>query len=270
MEESIVLGAVQGIFEWLPVSSEGMVTLVRVHVFGGTVSEAIRIALFLHVGTVCAAVVYFWKDVAALVRALFSWRHAPQEVRALLWFIVVAAIVTGAVGGVLLQGVFASGIGKGAGLLASALVGVLLIGTGIMQWRARKGGESGTRRVADLTWKDALVFGAVQGLAVLPGFSRSGLTVSMLLLRRVHEEAAFRASFLASIPVVIGGNIVLELVRRGAAQEAGWAAAGVGLLVSFAVGLATIHGLMYAARKIRFDIFVIGFGILLVALSFFN
>ncbi len=264
-----MLGAVQGIFEWLPVSSEGMVTLARVHVFGGTVSDAIRIALFLHVGTVCAAVVYFRKDVAALVRALFSWKRASQEVRALFWFIAAATIVTGAVGGALLQGIFASGIGKGAGSFASALVGVLLVGTGIMQWRAREGGESRTRRISDLTWKDALVFGAVQGLAVLPGFSRSGLTVSMLLLRRVHEEAAFRASFIASVPVVIGGNIVLELVQRGAVQEAGWAASVAGLIVSFVVGLATIHGLMRLARTVRFDIFIIGFGALLVAISFF-
>lgn len=259
MLEALVLGLVQGVVEWLPVSSEGAIVLTRLYVFDSSASlhESIELALFLHFGTFLSALVYFRKDVFELLRGALRFNRTRRPLRRTLLFLVVATLISGLLGFGLLELIESMEAqlrltGKGITLL----VGVLLLFTGFTQLRAGGGGEL---KPDDLGIADGLLLGIAQGLAALPGISRSGMTVSVLLLRNYREEESLRLSFLLSLPIVLGANVVLNLNRFVLT-----ASSVTGLLASFVAGLLTIHGLLAFARRIRFGYFVLLFGVLTI------
>ena len=100
MFEQLILGIIQGIAEWLPVSSEGLIILVKTNLFdsAGNIEEAIHQALYLHFGTFLAALIYFHRDVKKLIETAFSYRSQPQETQKLFSFLLIATIVSGALG----------------------------------------------------------------------------------------------------------------------------------------------------------------------------
>lgn len=255
MLEALVLGLAQGISEWLPVSSTAVVWLLKESLFGADpAAETLRLALFLHLGTVLAAGVYLWRDVVGLTRALLRGGGEDPARRRTLLFLIVSTAITGVLGIGLLELIEALEPAlRGAGRSITAGIGVLLLITAALQGLRPEGG---LRAPKNLTYVDGTLLGFVQGLAVLPGLSRSGLTVPALLLRRVDDEHALRLSFLMSLPVVLGGNVILN--AEAAAPDA---AALVGLGASFLAGLATIHGLLRLARRLDFGVFVALFGL---------
>lgn len=258
----VVLGLIQGIFEWLPVSSEAMIVLAQNTWFGELdLESSVKLALFLHLGTVLAAIVYFYEDVWNLIKTLFQYRVAKLEDKVLFWFLVASTITTAIVGlGVLeLLKQFDANDLTGRALLFA--IGILLLITAFTQLR-RTVPERG-RSSAEATIPDGLLLGVVQGLAGLPGLSRSGSTVAVLLLRKFSDVAALRLSFLASIPAVLGGNIILnrEFFTLNGPELAG-------LFAAFLAGLATIHIMLVVARKISIGYFVLAFAILIIASSF--
>lgn len=262
MYQYIVLGFIQGIFEWLPVSSEAMIVLAQNTWFGELdLTSTVRLALFLHLGTVLAAIVYFYEDIWRLLKTLFQYSSVKLEDKVLFWFLVASTLTTGVVGlGVLqlLEQFDASDL-PGRTLLFA--IGILLLITALTQLR-RTVQEHG-RSSNEVTIPDGLLVGAIQGLAGLPGLSRSGSTVAVLLFRKFSDVSALRLSFLASIPAVLGGNILLnrDYFSFGAPEVAG-------LLASFVAGLATIHLMLVVARKISIGYFVLIFAILVLASSF--
>ena len=262
MFESIVLGTIQGIAEWLPVSSEGIIVLVKTNFFESkTLIDTVEIALFLHLGTFLAALVYFRKDVWALVVSLFKYKTSLIETKAVLHFLVISTFISGIVIFGFLK-IFDSSdaIILATGKTITIIIGIMLLITGILQLRSRK---FGWRSSANLNYKDSIALGIMQGLAAIPGLSRSGLTVSSLLLRNFKESEAIRLSFLMSLPVVLGGNIVLNL------QGFSWSLERfVALLFAFVFGLLTIDILLRVARKIQFAWFVLGFGVLMILTVF--
>ena len=263
MVEHIILGSIQGIAEWLPVSSEGLIVLARTNLFPAdqTVAETIREALFLHLGTFFAALVYFRADVLRLFRALLNVKAAEQPVRRLLIFLFVSTVITGFLGFVIMESenhALSQTIGSSAPLI-NAGIGILLLVTGVLMVLAKK--RRGLhRKTEDINGGDAITLGIVQAFAAAPGLSRSGLTVSALLLRGLRETDALRISFLMSLPVVFVANIALNLPLLFGLSAAHVA----GLTASFLFGLLTIHGLLKLAKRINFGAFVIFFGILLL------
>lgn len=257
----IVLGVIQGLAEWLPISSEGMIILAQTWLFGqDSLSVGIENALWLHLGTFLAALIYFRFDIWQLLKALFRWREANQENRNLLIFLLVSTVVSGILGLGLLQLVETmedtiSVAGQGV----TALVGVLLVVTGWMQVTSK---DAGVRKEKDLKILDGMGLGLAQGLAALPGFSRSGLTVAALLMRKFDKVTSLRLSFLMSMPIVLAGNIILNIDASRA--EPG---ALVGVLVAFVVGIVTIHYFMKLAARMNFGKFVVVMGILTIIAS---
>jgi len=255
--QMLILGAIQGIAEWLPVSSEGLLTLVQLHVFGKTFATSLGTALWLHLGTVIAAVVYFRSDVVRIVRRLPSWiARRPQmtdDDRRLMDFLAIATAATGVLGLPLLAVSFQADLVMRA---ATALIGGLLILTGILQRVAR---SFGTRASSDAGTGDAILTGLMQGLAVLPGVSRSGFTVAALLFRQFEETEALRLSFLMSIPAILGAQVLVEL---SGFVELDWSAAVAGTGAAALVGWATIAGLIRVARRLPFWAVAIGLGVL--------
>lgn len=260
MFESIILGITQGIAEWLPVSSEGLIFLIKTNFFysGERVRDIASLALFLHFGTFLAALVYFRKDVLELLKALFNYKKAKAEDLKVLIFLIVTTLISGVLGLILLNWVDTLDLERveDTTKIITMVIGFLLLVTAILQFKARRNGQ---RESKDIKHCDSFILGIVQAFASLPGLSRSGLTVSTLLFRKFQEETALKLSFLMSLPLVLGGNIVLNLDKFSLNLES-----LLGLLFSFIFGLLTIDILLRVAKKINFAWFVLVFGLLMI------
>lgn len=262
MLENIVLGSLQGITEWLPISSEAVLVLGQT--FFGTeksLEEMIMFSLFLHMGTFLAALIYFRRDVIHISKNLLRYRKADAHTKRIITFLVLATSVSGAIGILLYQLVLEAAeevalTGKGITLA----IGMLLLITAWLQLKKR---NEPTRTEESLNPCDGALLGIAQGLAVLPGISRSGITVAALLLRGLDDTTSLRLSFLLSLPIVLAGNIFLNIK-----MFAFDAAAFMGLFFSFVFGILTIHYLLRIASRINFGYFILIFGVVTIASVF--
>jgi undecaprenyl-diphosphatase len=229
----IILGILQGIFEWLPISSEGVVALFSSFLINDT--KPVDVALFLHFGTLLAVLVYFRKDWKELIQL-----KNPK----LLKFLIIATIISLAIGYPLYH--FVSDIAIGSSLLL--IMGIGLLFTAYFNKKKRKFKIKFN--------KIAIVAGVLQGLAVIPGLSRSGSTIFGLSLGKLSPDEILKISYMMSAPVVLAGAVYVGL--KNPLVAAGWPA----LIASFAVGLLSLHALIKISRKINFAVFALVFGIL--------
>lgn len=238
--EAIVLGVVQGLTEFLPVSSSGHLVLFQNLL--GLHEPEILFDICVHIGTLVAVLVVFHKDIWRLLTAACS---LPRLVRETGSFKQVAAdnpeireivfIVVGSVPTALLGIMFAEIAHR---LFSSVtLVGIMLLVTGTFLWFTRKINTMG-RPLTGMRYRDALLLGLAQGIAILPGISRSGATISAALYLGIDREIAGRFSFLLSIPAILGALILgldseamqtrlpfhLVLIGAGSAAVVGYAA----------------------------------------------
>ena len=258
---AVLLGVVQGVLEWLPVSSEGGVALALSLVTGESGGVSTRFALVLHVGTAVAAFAYYRGELFDIARDAPDWRPraAFDATNADLSFLGVATLTSGVVGiGVYL--LFREVVSELAGGGFVAAVGALLVVTGLVQRVAE------TYGLGEREWPDpldAVLVGAMQGLALLPGVSRSGTTVSVLLLRGHDGEGALRLSFLLSIPASLGAGLLVVLGDGVPAVSP--LAAVLALVASAVVGYLTVGALVALVRRVAFWGVCVGFGALAVA-----
>lgn len=257
---ALLVGAVQGVVEWLPISSEGTVALVLT-LLDYDPATAVQLALVLHLGTALAATAYYRRDIIDYLRRLPGWRpgEAFSPDLASLTFLAVATLVSAAVdlaGYRLLLGA-ASELAGGTFI---ALIGALLVVTGVVQRLAADTLLPTPDRPRPL---DAVLVGVGQGLADLPGISRSGTTVSLLLLRGYDGETAFDLSFLLSIPAALGAG-ALAFADAGGLGAITPTAAAAALLASALVGYATIDALLSVVERVAFWGVCVGFGALAV------
>jgi len=259
MIEALVLGTIQGIAEWLPISSDGMIVLAKQYLFGDetSIADLLKFALLLHAGTLIAAIVYFRKDVAAILKGIIVWKQADSETRSIIRFLFLSTAMTGIIGLFFLLLLEKMTIGEAPGRVLTAMTGVALLVTAWFQIRAKRHG-AGKRDARDLSVADALTLGVAQGFTVLPGLSRSGTTVSLLLLRGVADTTALRVSFLMSIPVVLAANIAINYEYFLNLTPETFAGIGAALVWGFL----TIGWLMKVASKVNFTKFIIFFGVL--------
>lgn len=253
---ALLVGVVQGIVEWLPISSEGTVALVLA-LLDTDPATAVQLALVLHLGTALAATVYYRGDILDLLQLLPAWRpnRAFSTELASLTFLAVATLVSAAVGfaGYQLLIDAASELTGGAFIV---LIGGLLVVTGVIQRLA----DDTVLPTPDLPRPlDAVLVGVGQGLAVLPGVSRSGTTVSLLLLRGYDGETAFDFSFILSIPAAVGAGVFVVL-DLGGLPGFDLRAATVALAASAVVGYATIGALLGLVERVAFWGVCVGFG----------
>ncbi len=253
--KAIIIGVIQGITEWLPISSEGMTSLIMVNLFGSTLKEAVLLAIWVHAGTLLAAIVFFRKDLWDVLLNLVAYlggSKRSREIGRLTWFLGVSTFLTALIGTpILLLGLDRIDI---PGDFATFVIGLMLIITGVFQLLAGKVGRS----FKDLKVADALTVGGVQGFSTLPGISRSGITVSTLLFLGYDAKEALRLSFLMSIPVVLGAEIGLVVLDKITFDMNTVAAAGA----SFLAGIATIKLFITVAERISFGYFCVVIGIL--------
>lgn len=255
---SVVMGVVQGIGEFLPISSSAH--LILIPWFLGWNDGAIGTLTFdvaLHLGTLTAVVGYFWRDWISLIRAIpatISWLFqrlrgtapAPDTASHLLIAIVIGTI-PGAITGKLLQDTV-EGPFRNPLLLAGTLA---LMGLALWLVDRRMPQQRGLNQ---LNWRDALLVGLAQGAAIVPGVSRSGATMTAARGLKLDRTAAARFSFLLSAPITLAA-VLLKLPDMLAASRSELPTFIVGVLVSGIVGALSIHFLLGYIRKIGFGIF---------------
>jgi len=255
MVESIILGTIQGIFEWLPISSQGNLVLVMVGIFGVGIVSAFKYSIFLHLGTFLAVLVYFRKDVIKIIARLKKYRPGfKRKEDGLISFLIITTVITGIIGYPLYELVINLNL---PGEIFIGLIGIALIVTGLLQ---KYSFNKKIKEKKKLNFKDSVLLGVLQGLAIIPGISRSGITISGFLFRKYSPKQGLYLSFLMSVPVVFIGGIFLPLIQGF--PEVNLVNLILGLGFAFIFGLLTIKLLLSLAQKIKFWLFCIFIGIL--------
>ena len=249
----IFLGIVEGITEWLPISSTGHMILVD-EFLKLNVSDGFKEMFFvvIQLGAILAVPVIFWKKLFP-----FSKKSTKEEKVQIwhLWFKVVVGVLPAAVLGLLLDDFLDEH------LYNFVVVAIALVVYGvafILVEKFKKDKEYRIESVYDITYKDALIIGAYQVLSLIPGTSRSGSTILGGMLSGVSRTAAAEFSFFLAIPVMLGASAlkVLKFVMEGfAATTLELALLAVGIVVSFLVSLAVIEFLMSFVKKHSFKVF---------------
>jgi undecaprenyl-diphosphatase len=248
--QSIVLGLVQGLTEFLPISSSAHLTLVP-WIFGWE-DPGLAFDVFLHWGTLVAVFGYFANDWFGLLRAGFASvlerRIGFERERILFWMLVLATIPAG------LAGYFFRDLSAGA-FRAPLIIAISLALVGfLMYWIDGK--YPPYRNIADLTWKDAMKIGFAQAFALIPGVSRSGSTMTMGRYLGLNREAAARFSFLLSFPIILAAGLfeTKHLLSSGASGlSTSYLVAG--FLSSLFSGVLSIHVLLAYLRTADFAVF---------------
>jgi undecaprenyl-diphosphatase len=242
--KSVVLGVVEGLTEFLPVSSTGHLTvaekLLSLPVNDASVTGYTAV---IQVGAIVAAIIYFFKDIVRIVRGfvlgLFSKRHRGFDYR-FGWYVIVGSLPIALVG----LGAQDAITGPLRNLWVVALA--LILWSAVMVYAERAGRQTRGERSTNFT--DAVIIGIAQSAALFPGVSRSGATISFGLLRDLDRVTATRLSFFLGIPALLGGG-VFELKDALTGPSVGVPALAVGTIVSFIVGYASIAWLLRFVGK---------------------
>lgn len=261
----LILGMVQGVSEWLPISSKTQIMMVSIYLLHMAFNQAYVLGLFLEAGTVIAAIVYFRRDVWELLKALVL--RGSEYGYMMLKYVVIITVATGIVGVPLYLLVADSIKGVGVGL-PMVILGLILLGDSALIWvsRARYVPRRGLR---DLRPWELVLIGAVQGIAALPGVSRSGVTVSAMLLLGLKPEDSFKLSFISLIPAAIGASAATALLTRhtlgSVVNMLDPSTVAMAIVVSAVVSIFLIDALLRFARSNRIALLTATLGALAIA-----
>jgi undecaprenyl-diphosphatase len=241
--QAIILGIVQGLTEFLPISSSGHLVILPYFLnWNLPAKEMFVFDVLVQLGTLVAVIFYFWKDLTAIIAGFFKQLFADtpfatHEAR-MGWLLIVATIPAG-LAGIFLQGLversFSSPLVTGIALLITAVLMILAENISL------KVGDT-----QDITFFDALIMGLIQSLALFPGISRSGATISGGMMRHLKREAAGKFSFLMSIPIMLaaGGLSSYQMVTEVPDLGSFLPIMAIGFLTALVVGYAAIRWLL--------------------------
>ncbi|WP_425956763.1 undecaprenyl-diphosphate phosphatase [Xylanimonas sp. McL0601] len=250
---AILLGVIEGVTEFLPVSSTGHLTITE-KLLGLPVDDpgVTAFTAIIQLGAIVAVVLYFWRDILTLVTAWARGlrdREARDQDYRLAWFVLAGSVPIGIIG------FLARDIVSGPLRNLWVVVGALLVWSAVM-WAAER---AATLRKSErnLSLADTVVIGLVQCLALVPGVSRSGATISAGLFRGLDRVAAARFSFLLSIPALVAAGGYEAATSAGdLSATVGWAATLVATAVSFVVAYAAIAWLLGLVARRPITIFI--------------
>lgn len=248
--QAAVLGLIQGLSEFLPVSSSGHLVLMQ-QMFGIT-EPVLAFDVAVHVGTLLAVCAYFFNDLIAIIKGLFgsctAWMQkrpvTAEEKKSLQ---IAAVIILGSIP----TAIIGFSFNQIAHTLYSSVwvVGCMLLITGTFLWLTRRI-NTAPPNTQKVTWLKALGIGTVQGLAVLPGISRSGATIATALFLGIDRTTAVRFSFLLSIPAIFGAALLTGL-EFDSSTEIDAGVVGVGTVVAAVTGYVALKWLVYMVQKGR-------------------
>lgn len=265
--EAILLGAVEGFTEFLPVSSTGHLTILE-NLLGYTTDDPDITAFtaIIQVGAVAATVFFLRKDIVRILRAWFRGLARPAERGdrdyRFGWAVILGSLPIAVVGLAFKDEIETT--------LRSLwfVAGALILWSGVMWFADSRATQE--RHEDDVTWRDTLVIGIVQCLALVPGVSRSGATMSAGLLRGIDRVAVTRLSFFLSIPALTGAGILQTIDEFDRISSGvGWGPTLLATAVSFVVALAAVSWLLRYIARHTYSVFIVyrvGLGTLLIAL----
>jgi undecaprenyl-diphosphatase len=255
--QALVLGVVQGLTELLPISSSGHLILVPWSADWTYLEQHDRFNqtfdVALHLGTLVAVAAYFWSDIVRLIGAFFGSlrrRRIASADERIVWFVVVATIPAGLVG-IAGENYIADHLGE------PWQIAILLAAGAVLLWWADRTPQE--RGMGDLNLRQALVMGFAQALALAPGVSRSGITITAGRFMRLDRDSAARFSFLLLLPTVLGAVLLKGVgdVALGDLPD-GWQGPFlVGTLAALGSGLVAIDWLLGYVRRHTYDVFVV-------------
>jgi len=240
--QTIILGLIQGLTEWLPISSTGHLRLTE-HFFN--LKVPILFDVLLHAGTLIVTLLFFRKDIKSILVALAK-RDFKTENGKLIPLIIVGTLPTALIGVI-----FGNAIEAFFNDLLP-LAGAFVI-CGIVLYSSKIGNES----KAGIGYLEALAIGTAQGIAIIPGLSRSGLTIAVALLLGIKREKAFKFSFLLSVPAIIGALGLTFYTQHDALALAGvdWTEIFVGIVISMVIGYFALRLLRKIVADKKFYLF---------------
>jgi undecaprenyl-diphosphatase len=247
--EIIILAIIQGITEFLPVSSSAHLILPS-EVLGWN-NQGMAFDVAVHVGSLLAVMIYFRHDIVRLTLAFFTQGLSRQQSQdsKLAW-----CLIIGTIPAVILGFLFKDIVeiyGRSALIIA-----ISTIGFGLLLWYADRSSKL-TKTISDITWKNALVIGLAQACALIPGTSRSGITMTAGLMLGLNRHSAARFSFLLSIPVILGAGTLATYDLLQVSTGVDWRALLFGALFSFVSAYACIYLFLTWITKIGMLPFVI-------------
>jgi len=263
--QGIVLGVIQGVTEFLPVSSSGHLILVPYLL--GWPDQGLAFDAVMHLGTLAALVAYFRAELRAIVASVGGGTDGGPMRR--LGLLLIAATVPGGVAGLLLDKLIEARLRLPVVVALSTLGWALVMLVADRLAAARPGREGGER---DVGWEQGLLVGCAQAVALIPGTSRSGITITAGLFGGLDRSTAARFAFLLGIPITAGagGLKALHIVRHGVPPGDGGPLAAA-LLASFLAGWAAVWFLVGYLRRnslVPFVVYRVALGLLLLVLIF--
>ena len=257
--QTILMGIIQGLSEFLPISSSAHLVFTSnfYKVFKGIEileesNQEIFLDIMLHLGTLIAVLIFFRKEIWEIIKALYfglkTKDFSSKDFKTGI-YIVLGTVITVIIA-------FPLNEVAGALVFKPAIVGLLLIFTGALLLFSEYWSKKHPEKVA-VNMKNSILIAIAQGLAALPGFSRSGLTIATGLLSGVSREEAARYSFLLSIPIILGASMVYPLVKLDFHEVVGynWTTIIVGTIVSGIVGYLCIKYFLKFVSKFSLGIF---------------
>lgn len=262
--QAFLLGVLQGLTEFIPVSSSGHLVLVPWLL--GWPASGLTFDAVLHLGTLIAVVAFFWSDLVTLLMAglrTLGKRAIETPEERLAWLMLLSAIPAA------LLGFFLDDLFERLFETPLIVAGFLLV-TGVLLFASERLGRR-IKPLSQLGWRDALTVGVAQGLAIVPGLSRSGATISAGLVRGLERDAAARFSFLMSVPI-IGGAAAYQMLKAVSAgvttdQLANLAVGFLAALVSGYLAIRFVLGYVRTHSLRGFAIYCWGAGALFLALA---
>lgn len=250
----ILIGLLQGILEWLPVSSQAFIFIILI-LLGFNLVEAYLFSLFIHFGTALAAVKYYWRD----YKLVFSNKK-------LLHFYLIGTIISGGFGFLvfLFYKLFLQSIEDivlKSSFIILAFIGFLMLTVGFLANKIFY--VRGEKSLQDLELRDMILFGVIQGLAAIPGLTRSGVTISYLLFKKMKQSEAVRLSFSIAPLVIIPATLFEILTEQSLLVNFTPLELIAAEIVAFVSSLALIDIMTKIAKRFEFPKFLIIFGILL-------
>ncbi len=264
---AIVLGMIEGITEFLPVSSTGHLTIAE-KLMGYNVQDPAMTAFtaIIQIGAIVAVIVFFRKDIwqilSAWFRGIFNKGARKDPNYRYGWAIIVGSLPIVAIGYLLKDHI-------GETIRSLWVVAFALIGWSVVMWLADKYGK-GAKKEKDTTWKDTLVIGLAQCLALIPGVSRSGATISAGLLKGFDRVTVTKLSFFLGIPALVAAGVLESITQyKSISTGIGWGPTILATVVAFVTSYIVIAWLLKFVANHNFSLFIwyrIGLGLLLIIL----
>lgn len=261
----ISFAVLQGILEWLPVSSEGQTVTLLTGFLGVSPEEALEISLWLHLGTLIAVIVKYRMEIYYYINPKIK----EETIKQWRWFILLSTIGTIITGVPCYFLVRHLGSDPRVGEYFMLVIGVALLITAVLLYYAKKQDREG-KMIENISKRQMTFSGLLQGFSIIPGISRSGITMSGLLFMSVEKEDSIKGSFIMSIPAVLGGfvlNLIVVLIEGGNIFPLLWWQMIIAIIVTAIIGYFTMELFLLIARRYNFAVVCLFLGI--ITLLFF-